>query len=161
MEDTPPQKDFEPFRIKEKVGDMMKYGMPITYGFSRRNKELADEIRRSMLTMYRLTVKIEKKYFKKTTTQDLDEELAVLRHLIRMAADKDYSGPKYAPPLTRHQEEVWSRMNDEIGRMIGGYIKSLRSRSFSYQRERAKCSVAPIAVRTGTMAATLAFSTST
>ena len=45
--------------------------------------------------------------------------------LIRMAADKDYSGPKYAPPLTRHQEEVWSRMNDEIGRMIGGYIKSL------------------------------------
>ena len=51
MEDTPPQKDFEPFRIKEKVGDMMKYGMPITYGFSRRNKELADEIRRSMLTM--------------------------------------------------------------------------------------------------------------
>lgn len=44
---------------------------------------------------------------------------------IRMAADKDYSGPKYAPPLTRHQEEVWSRMNDEIGRMIGGYIKSL------------------------------------
>ena len=57
MEDTPPQKDFEPFRIKEKVGDMMKYGMPITYGFSRRNKELADEIRRSMLTMYRLTVK--------------------------------------------------------------------------------------------------------
>ena len=61
----------------------MKYGMPITYGFSRRNKELADEIRRSMLTMYRLTVKIEKKYFKKTTTQDLDEELAVLRHLIR------------------------------------------------------------------------------
>jgi hypothetical protein len=125
VEDTPPQKDFEPFRIKEKVGDMMKYGMPITYGFSRRNKELADEIRRSMLTMYRLTVKIEKKYFKKTTTQDLDEELAVLRHLIRMAADKDYSGPKYAPPLTRHQEEVWSRMNDEIGRMIGGYIKSL------------------------------------
>ena len=72
MEDTPPQKDFEPFRIKEKVGDMMKYGMPITYGFSRRNKELADEIRRSMLTMYRLTVKIEKKYFKKTTTQDHD-----------------------------------------------------------------------------------------
>lgn len=125
MEDTPPQKDFEPFRIKEKVGDMMKYGMLITYGFSRRNKELADEIRRSMLTMYRLTVKIEKKYFKKTTTQDLDEELAVLRHLIRMAADKDHSGPKYAPPLTRHQEEVWSRMNDEIGRMIGGYIKSL------------------------------------
>lgn len=49
----------------------------------------------------------------------------MLRHLIRMAADKDYSGPKYAPPLTRHQEEVWSRMNDEIGRMIGGYIKSL------------------------------------
>lgn len=68
MEDTPPQKDFEPFRIKEKVGDMMKYGMPITYGFSRRNKELADEIRRSMLTMYRLTVKIEKKYFKKRNT---------------------------------------------------------------------------------------------
>ena len=99
MEDTPPQKDFEPFRIKEKVGDMMKCGMPITYGFSRRNKELADEIRRSMLTMYRLTVKIEKKYFKKTTTQDLDEELAVLRHLIRMPPTRITAAPNMPHPL--------------------------------------------------------------
>lgn len=127
MEDTPPQKDFEPFRIKEKVGDMMKYGMPITYGFSRRNKELADEIRRSMLTMYRLTVKIEKKYFKKTTAQDLGEELAVLRHLVRVAAGKDCGGPECAPPLARRREEVWSRMSGGFGRMIGGYLKGLSS----------------------------------
>jgi hypothetical protein len=124
--DTPRNASFESFILKEKIGDMMKYGYPLTMQFSRKNRELADQMRVCMLTLYRKAVEIEKKYYKKTTTQELDVELDVLRHLVRMAADKDFCGTKYAPPLTAQQYKVWATKNDEIGRLIGGYIKSLK-----------------------------------
>ena len=123
--EVPPQERPRPFYLREKISDMIRYGYPLTMGFSRKNRELADEMRRSMLTIYRLSVEIDKKYFKKNTTQSLDVELAALRHMVRMAADKDFYGGKYAPPLSMHQYEVWARYNDEIGRLLGGYLKSL------------------------------------
>lgn len=123
--EVPPQERTRPFYLREKISDMIRYGYPLTMGFSRKNRELADEMRRSMLTIYRLSVEIDKKYFKKNTTQSLDVELVVLRQLVRMAADKDFYGGKYAPPLSMHQYEVWARYNDEIGRLLGGYLKSL------------------------------------
>lgn len=123
--EVPPQERPRPFYLREKISDMIRYGYPLTMGFSRKNRELADEMRRSMLTIYRLSVEIDKKYFKKNTTQSLDVELAVLRQMVRMAADKDFYGGKYAPPLSMHQYEVWARYNDEIGRLLGGYLKSL------------------------------------
>ena len=77
-----------------------------------------------MNRMFHLVVEIEKKYFRKTTTQELDIELEWLRLLIRLAADKEASG-KYPPPLSVHQYEVWSRYNAEIGKLLGKYIQSL------------------------------------
>ena len=123
--EKPPVSSYEPFHIKEKIGDMIKYGRPLTMQFSRRNRDLADEIRRTMTHLYHLAVELEKKYYRKTTTQELDVELEWLRHLVRMAADKECCGPKFAPPLSTHQYEVWARFNNEIGCMLGGYIKSL------------------------------------
>ena len=58
------------------------------------------------------------KYHKKTTLEDLDIELAVLKEFVVLASDKDYCGPKCSPPLTLHQREVWSRFNDEIGKLM-------------------------------------------
>lgn len=55
------------FILKEKIQDMMKYGNPAVANFPRRDRQLADSIRRSMLTMLRLAIQIEKKYYKKTT----------------------------------------------------------------------------------------------
>lgn len=113
------------FFLKEKIGEMLKYGMPLTDSFPRRERRLADTIRASMMEMYRLAVRLEKKYYKKTTLEDLDIELAVLKEFVVIASDKDYRSRKYAPPLTIHQREVWSRLNTEIGNLIGGYKKSL------------------------------------
>ena len=87
-----------PFILKEKIADMIKYGKPAVADFPRRERQTADEIRRCMMTMYRLSIVIEKKYYKKTTLQELDVELDILRHLIRLAQDKDFYGAKYAPP---------------------------------------------------------------
>lgn len=79
-----------------------------------------------MLTMYRLAIIIEKKYYKKTTLQELDVELDVLRHFVRLAQDKDYYGPNTAPPLSFKKYTVWSTKLDEIGRIIGGYMKTVK-----------------------------------
>lgn len=115
------------FILKEKIGEMLKYGLPLVDAFPRRNRKLADTMRDAMLEMYRLATRLEKKYHKKTTLEDLDIELAVLKEFVVLASDPDYCGSKFAPPLTLHQREVWSRHNDEIGKLIGGYKKSLES----------------------------------
>lgn len=116
-------KETTSFILKEKIADMMKYGKQAVANFPRRERQTADEIRRSMLTMYRLAIMVEKKYYKKTTLQDLDIELDVLRHLIRLAQDRDYYGQNIAPPLSFKKYEYWSGLLNEIGRIIGGYMK--------------------------------------
>ena len=116
-------RDTTSFILKEKIADMMKYGKQAVANFPRRERQTADEIRRSMLTMYRLSIMVDKKYYKKTTLQELDIELDVLRHLIRLAQDRDYYGRNVAPPLPFKKYEYWSGMLSEIGRIIGGYMK--------------------------------------
>ena len=116
-------RDTTSFILKEKIADMMKYGKQAVANFPRRERQTADEIRRSMLTMYRLSIMVEKKYYKKTTLQELDIELDVLRHLIRLAQDRDYYGRNVAPPLPFKKYEYWRGMLSEIGRIIGGYMK--------------------------------------
>lgn len=112
------------FILQEKISDMIKYGKRAVAHFPRREKQTADEIRTCMLAMLRLAIKVKKKYYKKTTLQELDEELEVLRTMLRVAVDKDYYDPNIAPPLPFRKYEHWSKLNDEIGRIIGGYIKS-------------------------------------
>ena len=122
----PPNSSYEPFRLKEKIGEMIRYGRPLTKQFSRKDRDLADDMRTCMLRMYHLAVELEKKYYRKTAAQELDVELDWMRNLVRLAADKECSGAKFAPPLSVHQYEVWARYNDEIGRLLGRYIESIR-----------------------------------
>ncbi len=119
-------KETTSFILKEKISDMIKYGNPATSNFPRRDRKLADNIQRSMYAMLRLAIQIEKKYYKKTTLQELDIELDVLRHFIRVAMDKDYYGPNVAPPLPFKKYEYWSKLLNEIGRIIGGYMKFVK-----------------------------------
>ncbi len=146
--DGVPAQPYKPFYLKTKIEDMMKYGKKAVASFPRRERQTADEIRKTMLEMYRLTIQIERKYYKKTTLQELDVSLDVLRHLVRLAADKDYyddmvakrdsSGRivkdnngkavkvKMQPPLPPKKYQVWCGFLEEIGKMIGGYMKSVK-----------------------------------
>lgn len=119
-------KETASFILKEKIADMIAYGKPAVDNFPRREKQTADEIRASMLKMYRLAIEIEKKYCKKTTLQELDIELDVLRHFIRLAQDRKYYGQNIAPPLSFKRYENWSKLLNEIGRIIGGYMKHVK-----------------------------------
>lgn len=130
--EMPAPGSYEPFRLKEKIGEMMKYGRPLTKNFSRKDRDLADDMRVSMLKMYHLAVELEKKYYRKTTAQELDVELEWLRNLVRMAADKDLCGAKFAPPLSMHQYETWARYNTEIGCLLGKYIASVKKSPFFF-----------------------------
>ncbi len=97
--EMPAPGSYEPFRLKEKIGEMMKYGRPLTKNFSRKDRDLADDMRVSMLKMYHLAVELEKKYYRKTTAQELDVELEWLRNLVRMAADKAQAENSLLYPL--------------------------------------------------------------
>lgn len=68
--EVPPQqgdkkKKPEPFHLAEKIGEMVDYGYPLTMSFPRKDRELADELRRSMLAILRYSVEIDRRYFKK------------------------------------------------------------------------------------------------
>lgn len=124
-EDQTPRK----FVLKEKVKEMMKYALPLLDTFPRRNRKLADVMRERVLQVHTTVIRLEMKYSKKTTLEELDIALADLKDLVEIASDRDYCGPKFAPPLTMQQREVWSRHNAEIGRMIGGYKKAIESKN--------------------------------
>lgn len=76
------------------------------------------DIRHSLATIERLVIVAWKRYFKQTTLQDLDVEIEVLRMWLRKSLRLRY--------VTPHRFETWARQVDEIGRMVGGWIKSVR-----------------------------------
>ena len=118
-----PKEDYVTLAIQQKVEDMILYGNQALLGFPRAERyALAADIRQSMYTLYRLIIAANKKYYKKTTLQDADVELAALRGFIRLAANRDL---RY---ISMHKYEVWSKKLDEIGRMLGGWIKAMNGK---------------------------------
>ena len=60
-----------------------------------------------------------KKYYKKTTLQELDVEVMKLRAYLRLAQELGF--------LPFKKYEIWSEMIVEIGKMVGGWIKSTKN----------------------------------
>ena len=99
---------------------MIAYGNNCLLQFPRSERyALATEIKNSMYTLLRLVVAANKKYYKKTTLQEMDVELETIKTFIRIAADPKF---KY---LGLKQYENWSKMLSEIGRMLGGWMKTV------------------------------------
>ena len=105
--------------------ELILYTNPEIEQFPRAQRKLADDIRETMLSILRLVVTLENKHYKKTTLGELDNEVDVLRHLIRLAADPQYMRSR-KPCLSLKKYENISRKVNEIGRMIGGYYKSIK-----------------------------------
>jgi len=120
------QRDRPEFKIKEKIYEMIRYGAPALLQFPKVERyELAGRIRTSMYKLLEYAVRVERRYYKKTTVEEMDIELDVLRHLIRLAADRKLY-PNSAPCLPFKKYEHWAKRLDEIGRMIGGYQKAIK-----------------------------------
>ncbi|EIE1227636.1 diversity-generating retroelement protein Avd [Vibrio vulnificus] len=104
--------------IQTKVRDMMTHSFIALKQFPKSERfVLAAEIRQSIYKILKLTVIASKRYHKKTTVQDLDVELATLRNMVKVSLDLKYIDMK--------KYENWQRHLVEIGKMVGGWLKSL------------------------------------
>ena len=90
---------------------------------------LALEIRRAAYEVYGYIVEAQKRYIKKTTLTNLDIRHEQLRMFIRLAYELGYfeykSGEKQDKQneeLSAHRYLAISKLIDELGRMIGGWI---------------------------------------
>ncbi len=105
--------------VQQRVYDMILYAYPALEQFPKSQKfSLAQDIKKCLDKIIRLVITANKKYTKKTTLQELDIEIAALKVYIRIATDLKYLPPK--------KYEVWSGMIVEIGKMVGGWIRSQR-----------------------------------
>ena len=112
----------ESFKIKEKIYDAILYISPALTQFPKSEKYvLANKIRESAYKMFELSVRIEKKYYKKTTLQDADIQLELLRIFNDLSYDLKFI-----------DEKRYLLISDrlcEIGRLLGGWIKSQKEKS--------------------------------
>jgi hypothetical protein len=107
----------EELKVRQKIEDMMVYAYQALNQYPKSEKHcLVAETKASMFQLLELVIICNKKYYKKNTLQELDVELDVLRSYVRLGFNLYYLPPK--------KYEIWSKLNDEIGRMIGGWIKS-------------------------------------
>ena len=118
----------EDFLMQQKVLDMMEYGYICLRQFPKSEKyALATDIKRCMDMILSRTVEAHKRYYKKTTLQELDVELAKLQIYIRLSYNLRFL------PIEKY--ENWSEKCVELGKMLGGWLKTVNSYKSSQQRE--------------------------
>ncbi len=104
--------------ILQKVMDMMEYGYLALAQYPKSEKfAMVTDIKRSMDIMLERVIEAHKKYYKKTTLQELDVEIAKLKAYMRLSHTLKF--------LPTHKYEVWSGMIVEIGKMLGGWLKTV------------------------------------
>ena len=109
------------FKILTKVKDMMLYAYPVLAQFPKAEKfSLAQDIRHCMNELLELTITEEKKYTKRTTIEYMDIENEKLKQYIEIAMELKF--------ISFHKYEVWMRYLVEIGKMIGGLLKSVSNK---------------------------------
>ena len=110
----------EELKILQKIFDMMEYGYGALAQYPKSEKfALVTDIKRSMDTMLERTIEAQKKYYKKTTLQELDVEIMKMRAYLRLSYNLGF--------LPMKKYEVWSGKIVEIGKMLGGWLKSVKS----------------------------------
>ena len=109
----------EDLKILQKTFDMIEFAYPVLAQFPKSEKfAMVADIKRCMDELLELLIEAQKKYYKKTTLQSLDVTLAKLRAYTRLAHNLGF--------LPTKKYEAWSARNVEIGKMLGGWIKSAK-----------------------------------
>ena len=104
------------FILREKCLEMMDYAYDAMKDMPKDHRyTLGGEIIKSMGTLLRLIIRCGKKYYKKTTLEEMDIEHDALEGHFQVAFMRKAITPK--------EYEVISRHLKELGRMIGGWIK--------------------------------------
>jgi four helix bundle protein len=83
---------------------------------------LAADIKRCMHLILERVIEANKKYYKKTTLQELDVEIMKLKAYLRLSQELGF--------LPFKKYEIWSEKVVEIGKMLGGWIKSTINKKY-------------------------------
>ncbi|WP_347814041.1 diversity-generating retroelement protein Avd [Halanaerobium saccharolyticum] len=103
--------------IQQKLYDLMKWFFPIVDNFPKYEKfVLCTQIKNLVLEISKLIIEANKSKSKVRFLNRIDVKIEQLRMLIRFAHDRKY--------LSHKKYENVSKKIDEIGRMLGGWIKS-------------------------------------
>ncbi|MBV5346668.1 four helix bundle protein [bacterium] len=94
---------------------------------------IALEIRKAMYDTYGLIVECQRRYHKKTALTNLDIRHEQLRMFIRLAHELGYFGFKSGKlssddKIANHRYLNLSKLVDELGKMIGGWILNNQSK---------------------------------
>ena len=119
IKETPASEIDQKQKALLKIVAMMEYAEPILLTFPKyvRFTRVAD-ITKCMDKMMERTIEANKKYYKKTTLQELDVEIEKLRKYVYLAFRLKYINAK--------KYEMWSRKVDEIGRLVGAWIQKVK-----------------------------------
>ena len=108
----------EDLKILQKIFDMMEYGYQALAQYPKSEKfALVTDIKHSMDILLERCIEAQKKYYKKTTLQDMDVEVMKLRAYLRLSHQLGF--------LPMKKYEIWSGKVVEIGKMLGGWIKAV------------------------------------
>lgn len=114
----------ESLKILQKVFDMIQYAYPALAQYPKSEKfSLVTDIKHILDEMLELTIEAQKRYFKKTTLQELDVTIAKLKAYLRLSFILKF--------LPTKKYEVWSGMVVEIGKMLGGWLKTVNQKPTS------------------------------
>lgn len=117
---APAKSGFKGLKIQTKTEDMIGYMYVVLRQYPKSEKfVLAAETKRAALELMELIISCNKHYMKKTTMRDMDIQLDTLRAMVRLGHTLGF--------LKNHPYEVLSGKIDEIGRMIGGWMKSIQA----------------------------------
>ena len=111
----------EELKIQQRAYDMIQYGYICLRRFPKTERHtLAAEIKGHMFQVLRLILVANRRRDKRAVLTELDVELELLRLYVRLAHDVvDYTA------FPTRSYEHWSKMLSEIGKMLGGWLKSL------------------------------------
>lgn len=104
----------------QKIEDMMEYAYPVLQQFPKSEKfAMAADMKLVMDVMLEKAVEAQKKYFKKTTLQELDVANTKLQHYLRVAFRLRF--------VSMHKYEVWSKQLVEIGKLLGSWLNTVKA----------------------------------
>jgi len=108
------------FMLLQKILDMMDYAYIALRQFPKSEKyALATDIKHCMDLILGYAITAQKRYYKRTTLQEMDVEIAKLRAYIRLSYNQRF--------ISMDKYQNWSDMVVEIGRMLGGWLKTVNS----------------------------------
>lgn len=110
-----------PLILQIKLEELMKYTHIALQQFPKMEKyQLCADIKAALYTAMHLTIQMEKRYYKKTTLQDLDIAIEELRVLVRLAFNLKY--------ISAGHLNDWMSQVDEAGKIVGGLIKTFKDK---------------------------------